>query len=70
MKTYLFVGSDIRGFKLAVRAVSLASARRYVAAQASSVVHRALKYAGTGDPHSKDGWCGAVARCGLTGKDY
>lgn len=71
LETYQFARPDMRGFKLAVIAVSLASARRYVRAAAfGSRQHRELRYLGKGAPAKPDGWCAARARCGLTGKEY
>jgi hypothetical protein len=63
VETFRFVGSDIRGFKLAVIAPSLRKARAYVRSEAiGSIAHRLLKYVGKGAPPNPQDWCAAIVR--------
>ena len=67
MRAFCFITPDLhgRGFKLVVFANSLKAARDYVKSQSSSKAHRALKYAGEGEPPGdKHGWVAAKAEGG------
>jgi hypothetical protein len=58
----MFVGPDIRGFKLVVFAPTRKQALEYVKSQWASHAHRALRCVGKGQPATPNGWCGAVVR--------
>lgn len=63
MPAYRFVQNNGGHFRLCVFAKSERAARQYVKNQAmSSLSHRALRFAGKGEPSDPQNWCAASVK--------